>query len=92
VNIKRYESNEIFKRNSTTKKYEEESFMKGKFYNPETGKWISGGAAQQMIIKKNGGWDEHHRSIVEKVTVKVTNEILDELEINFRRSNIRAVK
>ena len=31
--------------------------MKGKVYNEQSGKWISGSALQLHIIKQNGGWD-----------------------------------
>lgn len=66
--------------------------MKGKFFNPETGKVVSGAAAQQMIIKHDGGWDEHHRKFAVKVAEETTIQYLNELENDFRRSGIRLVK
>ncbi|WP_099364479.1 hypothetical protein [Fredinandcohnia onubensis] len=62
--------------------------MKGSFINPESGKRVSGGAAQLMIIKHNGGWEKHHQ----KYTEKVTETILKDFENDFRRSGIRRVK
>lgn len=63
-------------------------FMKGTFINPETGKKVSGGAAQLMIIKHNGGWDKHHQ----KYTKRVTEIVLNDVENEFRRSSIRRIK
>ncbi|MFJ7979152.1 hypothetical protein ACIQ1D_02420 [Lysinibacillus xylanilyticus] len=66
--------------------------MRGKFFNPGTGKQVSGAAAQQMIIKHNGGWEEHHQKFAERVAEETTIQYLKELETDFRRTSIRIVK
>lgn len=62
--------------------------MKGKFYNEKTGKWISGGALQLHIIKEHGGWDQHHKKIIEEayeiISARMENEV--------RRKSIYRVK
>ncbi|HFJ9368466.1 MULTISPECIES: hypothetical protein [Bacillus cereus group] len=62
--------------------------MKGKIYNDETGKWIAGAAAQQHIIRKNGGWEAHH----EKFANRVTKIVLEEMESEYRKPKLRIVK
>ncbi|MBT2694603.1 hypothetical protein [Bacillus sp. ISL-55] len=62
--------------------------MKGRVYNEKTGKWISGGALQLHVIKENGGWDQHHKKIIEE-----TYEIISaRMENTVRRKPIRRVK
>jgi hypothetical protein len=62
--------------------------MKGKVYNEETGKWISGGALQLHIIKENGGWEQHHRQVIEEAH-KI---IMTRMENRIRRKSIQRVK
>lgn len=66
--------------------------MKGKYYNPNTGKYVSGAAAQQMFIKHNGGWDEHHQKFAEAVAKEVTQAYLAHLEQDVRKTAIHRVK
>ena len=42
------------------------------------GRMIYGAAAQQHIIKENGGWDEHHRKFAERVIDTVMKEFTKE--------------
>ena len=49
--------------------------MKGKIFNEETGKWISGGAAQLHTIKTNGGWDQHHLGLAKKAAEYAVEEM-----------------
>jgi len=67
-------------------------FMKGKVYNEKTGKWISGGALQQHIIKENGGWEQHHRKVIEQTTEEVYVKIMTGMDNEVRRKSIRRVK
>ncbi len=67
-------------------------FMKGKVYNEKTGKWISGGALQQHIIKENGVWEQHHRKVIEQTTEEIYAKIMNEMENVVRRKSIRRVK
>lgn len=70
--------------------------MKGSFINPVTGKRVSGAAAQQMIIKNNGGWDSHHlkyaESVANRVAQEMTEKFLNESSKNMRRAAFRLVK
>lgn len=43
------------------------------------GRTVYGSAAQQHIIKMNGGWDEHHRKFAEKVADIALKEYSKEL-------------
>ena len=43
------------------------------------GRMIYGAAAQQHIIKEDGGWDEHHRKFAERVVTTVMQEYDKEL-------------
>lgn len=58
--------------------------MKGKIFNEETGKWISGGAAQLHTIKKHGGFDMFLGKVISataEATAKATvKETLNEIE------------
>ena len=42
------------------------------------GRMIYGAAAQQHIIKENGGWDEHHWKFAERVIDTVMKEFTKE--------------
>lgn len=70
--------------------------MKGSFINPVTGKRVSGGAAQQMIIKNNGGWESHHmkfaESVAKQVAQEMTEHFLSESSKNMRKASLRIVK
>lgn len=65
--------------------------MKGIFYNSKTGKKVSGAAAQQMLIKNNGGWVEHHKKFKAMLDEDYTQRYLATFEIELKRSNIRIV-
>ena len=54
--------------------------MKGKIYNEETGKWISGGAAQLHTIKKAGGWNNFIGDIVTETAKATVREAFRELD------------
>lgn len=43
------------------------------------GRIVYGAAAQQHIIKMDGGWDEHHRKFAEKVANIAVKEYSKEL-------------
>lgn len=62
--------------------------MKGTFYNPETGKWISGTAAQLHYIRLQGGWEKYH----EKLGSRITKAVVEEMENEFRKPDIHIVK
>lgn len=73
--------------------------MKGKIYNEETGKWISGGAAQLHIIKKSGGWKNFIGKIVTnvaeataKATVKEAFKEIDLREVRKSKPRLKRVK
>lgn len=73
--------------------------MKGKIYNEETGKWISGGAAQLHTIKKSGGWDNFIGGIVTEVaeatakaTVKEVFKEMDSREVRKSKPRLKRVK
>ena len=40
--------------------------MSNKWYVNEDGKKVCGAAAEQHIIKQNGGWDPHHEKFAEE--------------------------
>ncbi len=40
--------------------------MSNKWYMNEDGKKVCGAAAEQHIIKQNGGWDPHHEKFAEE--------------------------
>lgn len=66
--------------------------MKGTFYNPNTGKQVSGAAAQQMIIKHDGGWEAHHQKFADAIVQEMASSYLNQLEQEFRQTAIRRVK
>lgn len=72
-------------------KIKEVIFMKGKFVNPETGKLVSGAAAQQMIISNNGGWEAHHEKFERFIKEDLTKKFLAETEAEHRRNAFRAL-
>ncbi len=43
------------------------------------GRMIYGAAAQQHIIKEDGGWDEHHRKFAERVANIAVREYTKDL-------------
>ena len=48
------------------------------------GRMIYGAAAQQHIIKEDGGWDEHHRKFAERVAnIAVREYNKDLIKENF---------
>ena len=51
------------------------------------GRTIYGAAAQQHIIKEDGGWDEHHR----KFAVRVADIAMRELEKENRSRNFTVI-
>ncbi|MEC1177286.1 hypothetical protein P9B03_02215 [Metasolibacillus meyeri] len=56
------------------------------------GKWIYGAAAQQNIIKSNGGWNEHHKKIIQNAIAEFAENHVEKLNENFNRPNLKAVK
>lgn len=73
--------------------------MKGKIYNEETGKFISGGAAQLHTIKKAGGWNNFIGEIVTEVaeatakaTVKEVFKEMDSREVRNSKPQLKRVK
>lgn len=40
--------------------------MANKWYENDDGKKVYGAAAEQHIIKQNGGWDAHHEKFAEE--------------------------
>lgn len=57
-----------------------------KIYNGKN--MLYGTAAQLHKISNEGGWDEYHSKLVERITNKVTREVLNELN----RPVLRKVK
>nr|WP_288978358.1 hypothetical protein [uncultured Blautia sp.] len=45
----------------------------------KNGKRLGGGAAQLRRIKQRGGWDAYHEELIGRVTEKVYEEIMDEM-------------
>lgn len=52
------------------------------------GRMIYGAAAQQHIIKEDGGWDEHHRKFAERVA----DIALKELNNDLCRKNFKVLR
>jgi hypothetical protein len=52
------------------------------------GHWVYGGAAQEHIIKKNGGWDNFVSDIVETAT----KNTIAELDNKYRKTDIKRIK
>lgn len=50
------------------------------------GRMIYGAAAQQHIIKEDGGWDEHHRKFASLVIDTVMKEY--DKELNKKKFNV----
>lgn len=48
-------------------------------YVNSNGKIVAGGAAQQHLIKLNGGWQNHHEIVVQKTITKVAQQITQEI-------------
>ena len=52
----------------------------------KNGKRLGGGPAQLKRIKDCGGWDAYHKELIGRVTEKVYEEIMDEMNRpKFRR-------
>lgn len=62
--------------------------MKGKIFNSETGKWISGGAAQLHTIKKNGGWDNYRM----KIAIRAAENAVEEMDREALKPRLKRVK
>lgn len=45
----------------------------------KNGKLLGGGAAQLRRIKEHGGWDAYHEELIGKVTKKVYEEVMEEM-------------
>ena len=45
----------------------------------ESGKKLGGGAAQLHRIKEHGGWDAYHKELIGRVTAKVYDEVMEEM-------------
>ena len=45
----------------------------------KNGKKLGGGAAQLHRIKEHGGWDAYHEELIGRVTKKIYDEIMDEM-------------
>lgn len=56
------------------------------------GKWVYGAAAQQNIIKSNGGWDEHHKKVISNAITEFAENHVEKLNEDFNRPNLKAVK
>ncbi len=54
----------------------------------KNGKKLGGGAAQLHRIKENGGWDAYHEKLIGKVTKKVYEEVMKEMD----KPNLKVVK
>ena len=52
------------------------------------GRRIYGAAAQQHIIKEDGGWDEHHRKFAERVV----NTVMKEYNKELSKKNFNVIK
>ena len=56
------------------------------------GKWVYGAAAQQNIIKSNGGWDEHNKKLILNAITEFAEKHVEELNKDFSRPKLKAVK
>lgn len=45
----------------------------------KNGKKLGGGAAQLHRIKEHGGWDAYHAELIGRVTKKVYDEVMEEM-------------
>lgn len=45
----------------------------------KNGKMLGGGAAQLHRIKELGGWDAYHTELIQRVTKKVYEEVMEEM-------------
>lgn len=46
----------------------------------KNGKKLGGGAAQLSRIKQYGGWDKYHEQLVKRVSEKVYNEVMNDMD------------
>lgn len=56
------------------------------------GKWVGGGAAQQHIIKKNGGWDAFLNKISQESADEAVNNVISKLKKEFQQPKLKRVK
>lgn len=56
------------------------------------GNHVYGAAAQQHIIKKNGGWDNFVEKISRKAADEAVRNVIDSLEQEFARPKLRRAK
>lgn len=56
------------------------------------GKWVYGAAAQQNIIKSNGGWDEHHKKIIRDAITEFAEKHVDVLNKDLSKPKLKRVK
>lgn len=54
----------------------------------KNGKKLGGGAAQLRRIKEHGGWDAYHEELIGRVTKKVYEEVMEEMD----RPRLKRVK
>ena len=45
----------------------------------KNGKILGGGAAQLRRIKEHGGWDAYHAELIGRVTKKVYEEVMEDM-------------
>ncbi|PYE51442.1 hypothetical protein HUB98_05490 [Paenibacillus barcinonensis] len=56
------------------------------------GKWVHGGAAQQHIIKKNGGWDQHHEELIETAIKDFAKEQVSQMNEKAKKPRLKRAK
>lgn len=54
----------------------------------KNGKRLGGGAAQPKRIKNCGGWDAYHKELISRITEKVYEEVMEEMN----KPRLRRVK
>lgn len=53
--------------------------QKNLYETGKNGKKLGGGAAQLHRIKVYGGWDAYHEEIIRRITAKVYEEIMEDM-------------
>lgn len=56
-----------------------EMAQKNLYVTGKNGKRLGGGAAQLRRIKEHGGWDAYHEELIGRVTRKVYDEVMNEM-------------
>lgn len=56
------------------------------------GNSVHGAAAQQHIIKKNGGWDSFINKIATDSADEAVSKVISKLQEEFSRTEIRRIK